>query len=204
MSGWLSIVQRFWRMFPAKPPLDSIIVIRDRTGMGKAVRSKADSGAQSILHLVKQVQYRAYLRLESVLAPLGVTAVQFRILTTLSTRPNISSAALARLYDVKPQTMIKQIALLEAKQLIHRRVSDSNKRLLEVDLTPAGVAAVEQLRKDSRALEQELLAPLNDEEQAHLRAYLQRLLASLAATSSPTDDAEEFTEEYHRAGVQHL
>src|SRR5512140_39910 len=106
--------------------------------MGKAARANADRSTQSILHLVKQVQYKAYVRLESVLNPLGVTAVQFRILTTLSTRPNMSSAELARLYDVKPQTMIKQIALLESKGLIDRRVSDANKRLLELSLTEAG------------------------------------------------------------------
>jgi DNA-binding MarR family transcriptional regulator len=175
--------------------------------MGKAVRQTSDRSTHSVLHLVKQVQYKAYVRLEAVLTPLGVTAVQFRILTTLSTRPNMSSAELARLYDVKPQTMIKQIALLEGKGLIGRRVSDANKRLLEVSLTPAGSDTLKQLQKDSRTLERELLSSLGADEQAELRTYLVRLLESLSAVPAAEDklgQAEEFAPEYRRAGLQRL
>ena len=172
----------------------------------RKAQSNSDRSGQSILHLVKQVQYKAYVRLESILNPLGVTAVQFRILTTLSTRPNLSSAELARLYDVKPQTMIKQIALLETKGLIDRRVSDANKRLLELSLTPAGVTALKQLQKDTRALEHELLKPLGDDEQIALRGFLVRLLDSLGTAAVPDEGAEieEFTPEYSRPGVQRL
>lgn len=174
--------------------------------MGKTLRSASGTGAHSILHLVKQVQYKAYVRLESVLNPFDVTAVQFRILTTLSTKPDMSSAELARLYGVKPQTMIKQIALLETKGLIERRVSDANKRLLEVRLTETGAATLKQLQKDSRALERQLLAPLHADEQAALRGFLVRLLDSLSAGDEQTspDDIEELTPEYRRAGVQRL
>jgi len=169
--------------------------------MGKSVDPPPRKNASSILHLVKQVQYKAYVRLESVLSPFDVTAVQFRILTTLSTRPNMSSAELARLYDVKPQTMIKQIALLETKGLIERQVSEANKRLLEVSLTDAGATTLKQLQKDTRALERRLLEPLSVEEQAALRDYLGRLLDSLSGAG---DDIEELAPEYRRAGVQRL
>lgn len=171
--------------------------------MGKAARATTDRHPPSILHLVKQVQYKAYVRLESVLNPLGVTAVQFRILTTLSTRPNMSSAELSRLYDVKPQTMIKQIALLESKGLIDRRVSRANKRLLELSLTATGKDALKKLQKDTRALEAELLTPLDGDELEILRGYLTRLLASLSASNgNHAADIEEFTPEYSRPGVQ--
>ncbi|ODP36289.1 MarR family winged helix-turn-helix transcriptional regulator [Sphingomonas turrisvirgatae] len=164
------------------------------------------TNAQSILHLVKQVQYKAYVRLETVLSPFDVTAVQFRILTTLSTRPDLSSAELARLYDVKPQTMIKQIALLEAKGLIERRVSDSNKRLLEVRLTERGATTLKQVQKDSRALERQLLSALDEGEQDVLRDHLHRLLVSLDQTDEASEgrEIEELAPEYRRAGVQRL
>jgi DNA-binding MarR family transcriptional regulator len=173
--------------------------------MGKTDRPNSDRNAASILHLVKQVQYKAYVRLESVLSPQGVTAVQFRILTTLSTRPNMSSAELARLYDVKPQTMIKQIALLESKGLIGKRVSRANKRLLELSLTPEGKAALKHVQKGTKALEREILSPLDEAEQDTMRGYLSRLLDSLSAQSVEDEeelDGEEFTEEYRRPGVQ--
>lgn len=175
--------------------------------MGKTVRPASGTSAHSILHLVKQVQYKAYVRLESVLNPFDVTAVQFRILTTLSTKPDMSSAELARLYGVKPQTMIKQIALLETKGLIERRVSDANKRLLKVRLTETGTATLKQLQKDTRALERQLLSPLDAGEQEALRGFLVRLLESLSIVDDEqaiSDDIEELTPEYRRAGVQRL
>jgi DNA-binding MarR family transcriptional regulator len=173
--------------------------------MGKTVRPSLDKQWPSILHLVKQVQYKAYVQLETVFHPYDITAVQFRILTTLSARPGMSSAQLARLYDVKPQTMIKQILLLESKGLIDRKPSKNNKRLLELKLTPAGKDRLEQCQKDSRELEREILGPLNSREQSELRGYLVRLHTSLSAPLDDEDEGpeiEEFTEEYSRAGVQ--
>jgi DNA-binding MarR family transcriptional regulator len=117
----------------------------------------------------------------------------------------MSSAQLARLYDVKPQTMIKQILLLESKGLIDRKPSKNNKRLLELKLTPAGKDRLEQCQKDSRELEREILGPLNSREQSELRGYLVRLHTSLSAPLDDEDEGpeiEEFTEEYSRAGVQ--
>ena len=173
--------------------------------MAKAARPNAEREGHSILHLVKQVQYKAYVRLESVFQPLGITAVQFRILTTLSSRPAISSAELARLYDVKPQTMIKQIAILETKGLIGRQNSPVNRRLLELRLTPLGKDCLTQCQKDSRKLEQQLLSALSSDEQDALRGYLSRLHQSLSEVQdSKADDikVEEFTPEYSRVGVQ--
>ncbi|MHB9879258.1 MarR family winged helix-turn-helix transcriptional regulator [Pacificimonas sp. ICDLI1SI03] len=166
--------------------------------MAKATQNKAPASTHSILHLVKQVQYKAYVRLEDVFQPLGITAVQFRLLTTLSTMPGTSSAELARLYDVKPQTMIKQIAMLENKELIERRVSDTNKRRLELRLTQAGADTLAECRRDSRAIERDILKILSAEEQRDLRRSLTRLLNSLEDSAKP----EEFTPEYSRPGVQ--
>ncbi|MGD9810487.1 MAG: MarR family winged helix-turn-helix transcriptional regulator [Sphingobium sp.] len=170
--------------------------------MTQAVRPGDDRTSTSILHLVKQVQYKAYVRMESIFQPLSVTAVQFRILTTLSSRPGLSSAELARLYDVKPQTMIKQITLLEAKKLIGRRASKANKRLLELTLTPAGEACLAECQKDSQALERELLQPLSYEEQERLRSSLCKLLDAMSSSSAEDDDLD--TEEFSRAGVQRV
>ncbi len=99
----------------------------------------------------------------------------------------------------------KQIAILETKALIDRQVSSTNKRLLELRLTPAGEEILRQCQKDSRAMEREILTPLDGDEQEQLRGYLSRLLDSLSARGRDSDDeieAEEFSEEYSRAGVQ--
>lgn len=172
--------------------------------MGKATITNTDP--PSILHLVKQVQYRAYVRLEAVFQPLGITAAQFRILTTLSARPGLTSADLARVYDVKPQTMIKQVALLEAKGLIDRTVSASNKRLLELRLSTVGEASLKLCHTQARALEDELLAPLDPAEQDQLRDQLLRLRDALRADvpCAGDPDGAEFTSEYRSVGVQRV
>ena len=42
------------------------------------------------------------------------------------------------MFGVKPQTMIKQIAILESNGMIERYLAKGNKRVLEVLLTEAG------------------------------------------------------------------
>lgn len=175
--------------------------------MQKSARSQADSSTASILNLVKQVQYKAYVQLEAIFQPLGVSAVQFRILTTISSRPGLTSAELARVYDVKPQTMIRQIALLESKGLVERQASEANKRLLELSLTGPGKACLEQCHEKAQALEVKFLEPLQAEEQDQLRAALTKLQQSMNAPSPEVEDAadiEELSQEYRRAGIQRV
>lgn len=161
-----------------------------------------DASEPSILHLVKQVQYRAYVRLEAVFQPLGITAAQFRILTTLSTRPTLTSADLARIYDVKPQTMIKQVALLEGKGLIQRRESSANRRLLELTLSDEGRQCLDRCQSEARRLEAEILAPLAAAEQGVLRNALSRLNEAMGREVE--GPGAEFTSEYSSAGVQRV
>ncbi len=175
--------------------------------MQNSARPQADSNAASILNLVKQVQYKAYVQLEAIFQPLGVSAVQFRIMTTISSRPGLTSAELARVYDVKPQTMIRQIALLETKGLIERQASETNKRLLELTLTESGRACLEQCHEKAQALEIKLLEPLEADEQNQLRAALTKLQQSLSAPSPEIEtapDIEELSQEYRRLGIQRV
>jgi DNA-binding MarR family transcriptional regulator len=146
--------------------------------MPQTAASVANDGHRT-LYLIRQVQYGAYVRLEKALLPLGVTAVQFRILTTLSTQDKISSAELGRIYKVKPQTMIKQIVALEEKKLISRSVAATNKRVLEVALTERGRETLAACAAVGKALEEELLKPFSDGEQVLYRELLQKLLSGL-------------------------
>ncbi|MEJ0023521.1 MAG: MarR family transcriptional regulator [Alphaproteobacteria bacterium] len=104
----------------------------------KTSRTAPRGGQDSVLALIKQVQYRCYLRVEQALQPLGVAEVQYRLMATLKQRKEMSSAELSRLYEVRPQTMFKQIALMESKGLIRRTASKTNKRVLELELSEKG------------------------------------------------------------------
>lgn len=158
-----------------------------------------------MLRLIKEVQYAAYVRLEQVLQPLGVTAVQFRILSTLAHQEKLSSAELGRIYNVKPQTMIKQIMLLETKKLIRRRAGADNKRVLEVELTPRGREVLDACNAEGAVLEADLLKPFSKGEQALYRELLLKVLDTLDTLDEgepPAPPRDPWDSEGTQPGVQ--
>ncbi|MCR6645362.1 MAG: hypothetical protein NVV62_13110 [Terricaulis sp.] len=141
-------------------------------------KSKAPQPGR-MLSLIKDVQYAAYVRLESALQPLGVTAMQFRILTTLSNQDLLSSADLGRIYNVKPQTMIKQVVLLERKKLTRRHVAAGNKRVLTVELTARGREVLDACIAEGARLEAEVMQSFSDGERALYRELMIKVLRQL-------------------------
>ena len=144
--------------------------------------STRDSGAKPVsrtLYLVKQVQYKTFLRLEAALQPLGVTTTQFRILTVLSRGDKRSSAKLSRMFGVKPQTMIKQIVNLESNGLIERNLAKGSKRVLEVSMTDAGRVALRACDKAATAVEASIFSCFAPGELDVYRALMEKVLAGM-------------------------
>jgi DNA-binding MarR family transcriptional regulator len=153
----------------------------------KSTPSSASQPVPRTLYLVKQVQYKTFLRLEAALQPLGVSSTQFRILTTLSHLERRSSAALSRMFGVKPQTMIKQITFLENNGLIERKLGKGNKRVLEVSMTEAGRVTLRACDQAATSVEAALFASFEPGELKIYRALMLKLLASLRTLPSEAD-----------------
>jgi len=154
--------------------------------------AKVASGSDSrpvprTLYLVWQVRYRTFVHLEAALQPHGVTTTQFRILTTLLHGGKRSSAELSRMFGVKPQTMIKQIAFLESRGLIERNLAKGSKRVLEVTLTEAGRVALRACDNAATAIETEIFACLEPAELQTYRTLMQKLLATLRRIPGESD-----------------
>jgi len=147
-----------------------------------APRGGAHTPSHGVLYMLKQVQYKAFVRLERALQPLGITAVQFRIMSTLGMQAKLSSAQLARLYDVKPQTMIKQIVNLESNGLIERNLAKGSKRVLEVSMTEAGRVALRACEKAATVVEAEIFASFAPGELETYRALMEKILAGMRGT----------------------
>src|SRR3569833_727654 len=130
------------------------------------------------LYLVQRVRHKTFAHLEAALQPHGVTTTQFRILTTLLHGGKRSSAQLSRMFGVKPQTMIKQIAFLESGGLIERNLAKGSKRVLEVTLTEAGRVALRACDSAATAVEAEIFACLQPAELQMYRSLMQRVLAA--------------------------
>lgn len=135
--------------------------------------------APLLLYLIKQVQMKASLRLGAALEPYGVTAVQFRVLAEIDQRSHLSSAEISRLFDVRPQTMNKQIAQLEGRGLITRAASSENRRILEMSLTASGRRTLKACSAEAQKLEKELFQRLSVRQKTDFRAVLNQILRGL-------------------------
>lgn len=155
-------------------------------------RSGGAKAPYRTLYLVKQVQYKTFLRLEAALQPLGVTTTQFRILTALARGGKRSSAELSRLFGVKPQTMIKQIVNLESNGMIERNLAQGSRRVLEVTLTEAGRGALRACDKAATSVETEIFSCFGPGELDTYRALMEKVLAH---THEVRDDGEAEEEE---------
>ena len=118
----------------------------------------------------------------------GSVQLDGRELTTLSHGGRYSSAGLSRMFGVKPQTMIKQIAMLEGGGLIERNLAKGSKRVLEVTMTEAGRVALRACDKAATAVEADIFASFEPWELDTYRALMQKLLASMRRAPSEADE----------------
>jgi DNA-binding MarR family transcriptional regulator len=125
-----------------------------------------------MLYLVKQVELAARARLDEIVRPAGLTALQYTALTVLEQHDGMSSAQLARMSFVTAQSMADMITALQDRKLIERHRDRADRRRLVVALSPQGRALLHRYRGDVESLEQSMLAGLSAAEVAALREAL--------------------------------
>lgn len=127
------------------------------------------------LYLVKRAETACRIGLEGCLPALGLTTSQYTTLSLLASQKDRSSAELARRAGVSPQFMSEVIAALEGKALIVRSENPEWRRVLNIELTNAGRALLDQCNRVADKLELRLLAGLSTEEVAVLRKALDQI-----------------------------
>jgi DNA-binding MarR family transcriptional regulator len=133
-----------------------------------------------MLYLIKQVELASRARLDEIVRPSGLTALQYTALTVLERHDDMSSAQLARRSFVTAQSMADMITALEGRALIERHRDRADRRRLVVSLTAEGRALLEACRPEVAALEQTMLAGLAESDVAALRAALVACHANLS------------------------
>jgi DNA-binding MarR family transcriptional regulator len=133
-----------------------------------------------LLYLIKQVELAARSRLDDIVRPGGMTALQYTALTVLERHADMSSAQLARHSFVTAQSMADLIGALEARGLIERYRDRTDRRRLVVALTAEGRALLDRYRDEVTALEASMVAGLLPDEVAMLRRALNTCRANLA------------------------
>lgn len=124
----------------------------------------------------------AFIELERLheehLTPVGVTARELGLLLFLDGREPSSQQDAARRLGVDRTTMVELLDAMEHKGLVGRVTDPSDRRRNVIDLTTAGRVKLAEARHASDDAERELLAELDDGEDALLRSLLQRIAAN--------------------------
>jgi DNA-binding MarR family transcriptional regulator len=150
------------------------------TADGRAGSTVAASPQPSLLYVVKQVELAARARMDDVLKPAGITALQYTALTVLRRRDGLSSAQLARNSFVTAQSMADMITTLERRGLIARRRDPDNRRAMLISLTDAGRELLAAHDEAMVAVEERMLSGLTPRQRRDLEVYLNRCRTALS------------------------
>ena len=148
------------------------------------VGEQADSASASptLLYAIKQVELAIRARMDAVLRPMGVTALQYTALTVLRRRGGLSSAELARNSFVTAQTMGEMLAALERRGLVTRQVDPDNRRRMFTHLTDAAHRLLTEYDTQICALEEQMVRDLSVRQREAFRGYLSRCRTALGET----------------------
>ncbi len=139
-----------------------------------------------LLYLVKRVELAVRARLDEIVRPAGLTAVQYTALTVLERHDDLSSAQLARHSFVTAQSMADMITTLQGRRLIERHRDRADRRRLVVSLTAEGRVLLDRFRDQVAALECEMIAGLPEPDIAGLRSALNACYDNLSLPARPT------------------
>lgn len=133
---------------------------------------------ESIGFLIKQAQIALHRTIDSKMAELDLTAMQWGPLILISYGKSTTAAELSRCAAVETSTMTRMLDRLEAKGLLIRKRSESDRRVIFLELTEEGkrlVSKVPYLLADS--LNQHLRG-FSEEELATFKSMLKRITAN--------------------------
>ncbi len=130
---------------------------------------------------VQQVEQLVRWRLDECLQPDGITAGQYMVMNLIVHHEPVSSAELARRASMTAQSMGEFIKNLESKQYVTRTTDPSNRRVIQVSLTPGGRKLLVRCEAKVDQAERDFFGCLNGEEVAQMRFLLSRVRSSQLA-----------------------
>ena len=126
---------------------------------------------------------RVYLT-NSVLREHGLTWTGFVVLWVVWIWDGLETRRAAENAAISKATLTGVVKTLEARGLITRRISDADRRLVNLELTPAGVALMNELYPVFNAAEAEIVAGLSPRSLNQLTSSLRLIVTDLEAEPS--------------------
>jgi MarR family transcriptional regulator, organic hydroperoxide resistance regulator len=133
---------------------------------------------------------RVYLT-NSVLREHGLTWTGFVVLWVVWIWDGVETRQAAENAAISKATLTGVVKTLQARGLITRRVSDIDRRLVNLELTPAGVVLMKKLYPVFNAAEAEVVAGLSQKSLAQLTNSLRSIVTELETKpNAMVSDAE--------------
>ncbi|TKV60950.1 MarR family transcriptional regulator [Nakamurella flava] len=139
----------------------------------------------SVGYLLKQASAALRIAMEDVLRPLGMTVTRYSCLELLAQRPGLSNSALARGAFVTRQSMNVLLQALQKEGLVTRPAQPSVGKVLPVQLTASGHAALREASEAVRAVEVRMLGGLSAGDQTRMLDALRSVVRSLGTPDEP-------------------
>jgi DNA-binding MarR family transcriptional regulator len=150
----------------------------------------AYASSESVGYLMKRVVGSIVCQADRRLDPHGLTSAQWGPLLMLQKAGSMPVAELARRMFIDAGAMTRMLDRLEKKQLCKRVRSTDDRRVVQVELTPQGTAAITEVPAVLADVLNAHLAGFSKTEWQALKGYLQRLVdngeALRAADSDPS------------------
>ena len=135
-------------------------------------------------YLLRQASNAVRLTMERAFEDLDVTAPQFLVMTMVNAYPGASSADVARLTMLTPQTISLIVANLEKSGRLTRVTSPSHGRIQRMELTETGQTLLAECRERTRHLEARLAASIPPGLEPAIRHWLVEIAAGMGSEES--------------------
>jgi DNA-binding MarR family transcriptional regulator len=135
-----------------------------------------DEPPRHVAPLIGHLARRLRLRVESVLAPLGLRPRHVLALTMLRANGGCSQQALTSILEMDATNVVGLLNELEAENLVERRRSPQDRRRHVVELTDAGIEQLAKAELAIAAVEDEMFAALDTDQRETLYNTLQQVM----------------------------
>jgi DNA-binding MarR family transcriptional regulator len=145
-------------------------------------RTRIEDNPGYLIRLVFSSLNRA---LDQEMAPLGLTATQWRPVAMVALGRADTAAELARLNEVDTGAMTRTLDRLEAKKLLRRQRCDQDRRVVKIELTEEGQAMAREIPANIARTLNHYLRGFSEAEVETLVHLMRRMLANGSAPVPP-------------------
>jgi len=149
------------------------------------LRPEMDTTAVGTIGRVLRIARVVTLLSDEVLSGFGISRGEFDVLSAVRRSPEpLTSSDLARTLITSNASITKRMGQLERSGLAVRERSDSDRRVVYVRLTDAGVAKIDDAVPELLAFEASIASSLSNEQRDQFEEALRRMLGQLELRGS--------------------